>query len=184
MKFAQLLLVLLVLSLSPAQSAPSASRVLQLDDGMPLIVTPTEEISSATNQTGDAVTFTLVQDCKVDGVVLISAGTVVNGKVEKAVHSKMFGQQGELEVSFSDTRAVDGSVLNLRATIDRQGNIPKDTKDMVASILPYGIGMLRNGKDAILPVGAPLTIFVDGTSKFKIVPGHKPALLPAPSAHP
>lgn len=161
--------------LAPSISAAPAARVIQLDDGMPLIVTPTALISSADNETNELVTFTLVQDCKVDGVVLVAKGTVVNGKIERAVHSKMFGQQGVLEVSFLDTKAVDGSRLLVRATVDRKGNLPKDTKDTVASILPYGIGMLRNGKDAILPVGAPLTIFVDGTAKFKLIPGKKPA---------
>lgn len=179
MKSAVQMLLLLLLLLVPAQAAP-VSRTLQLDDGMPLIVTPTEDISSAVNTTDEAVTFTLVQDCKVDGVVLLTAGTVVNGKIERAVHSKMFGQQGVLEVSFSDTRAVDGSVLKVRATVDRKGNVAKDTKDTVASILPYGIGMLRNGKDAVLPVGAPLTIFVDGTSVFQVVRGQKPKLITTP----
>jgi hypothetical protein len=180
MKFQLLSLLLLALLVSAQAAPPVASRILQLDDGMPLIVTPTDNISSADNETGQLITFTLVQDCKVDGIVLISAGTVVNGLVEKAVHSKMFGQQGVLEVSFWDTKAVDGSVLLVRATVDRKGNIAKDTKDMVASILPYGVGMLRNGKDAILPVGVPLTIFVDGTSKFKIVKGQKPKLISPP----
>ena len=170
LKFIALATLLLV----SAQAAPPASRILQLDDGMPLIVTPTQDISSADDETNQLVTFTLVQDCKVDGIVLLSQGTVVNGLVEKAEHSKMFGQMGVLEVSFSDTTAVDGSVLLVRATVDRKGNVAKTTKDKVASILPYGIGMLRNGKDAVLPQGAPLTIFIDGTSKFKIVSGQTP----------
>jgi hypothetical protein len=172
--FLSLLLGLMLISV---QAAPPASRTLQLDDGMPLIVTPTADISSAGNETNELVTFTTVQACKVDGVVLIPAGTVVNGKIEKAEHSKMFGKQGVLEVSFSDTKAIDGSVLKVRATVDRKGNVAKDDKDKVASILPYGIGMLRNGKDAVLPKGAPLTIFVEGTSKFKIVSGQRPKLI-------
>jgi hypothetical protein len=162
-----------------AGAAAPASRTLQLDDGMPLIVTPTGDISSADDETGQAVTFTLVQDCKVDGIVLISKGTLVNGKIEKAEHSKMLGKQGILEVSFSDTKAIDGTVLPVRATVDRKGNVAKNGKDKVASILPYGIGMLRNGKDAVLPAGAPLTIFVDGTVKFRIVSGKKPAAIPS-----
>ena len=48
-----------------------ADRILQLDDGMPIVITPTEDISSADNETGQAVTFSLLQDCKVDGIVLI-----------------------------------------------------------------------------------------------------------------
>lgn len=174
MKSTVLKLIALTLLFVSAQAAPPASRILQLDDGMPLIVTPTQDISSADDETNQLVTFTLVQDCKVDGVVLLSRGTVVNGKIEKAEHSKMFGQMGVLEVSFSDTTSVDGSVLLVRATVDRKGNVAKTTTDKVASILPYGIGMLRNGKDAVLPQGAPLTIFIDGTSKFKIVSGQTP----------
>lgn len=184
MKSRALKFLLLTLLLATAHAAAPTSRILQLDDGMPLIVTPTQDISSADDETNQLITFTLVQDCKIDGIVLITAGTVVNGKIEKAEHSKMFGQQGVLEVSFSDTTAVDGSVLLVRATVDRKGNVAKDTKDKVASILPYGIGMLRNGKDAVLPQGAPLTIFVDGTSKFKIVQGQTPKRLGTPLVRP
>lgn len=177
MKASSLKLLLLLLLVATATAAPPASRVLQLDDGMPLIVTPTVDLSSAVDDTGEQVTFTLVQDCKVDGVVLLSKGTIVNGAIENAVHSKMFGKPGTLEVSFANTTAVDGSPLTVRATVDRKGNIPKDTMDKVVSILPYGVGMVFNGKDAILPAGAPLTIFIDGTYKFKIVSGKTPALI-------
>lgn len=178
MKSSFLNLVVIALLFATAQAAPPASRTLQLDDGMPLIVTPTADISSATNKTGEPVSFSLVQDCKVDGIVVIPKGALVYGNIEWARHSKMFGQQGELAVSFTDTKAVDGSVLKVRSSVDRKGNIASDTKDTIAGMLPYGIGMLRNGKDAILPTGVPLTIFVDGTSKFKVVQGQKPKLIP------
>lgn len=177
MKFALLQLLTLTLLLTSSYAAPPASRSVQLDDGMPLIVTPVVDISSATNKAGDPVSFSLLQDCKVDGIVMIPKGTLVYGHVEWARHSKMFGQQGELEVSFSDTKAVDGSVLKVRASVDRKGNVAKNTTDTIAGILPYGIGMVRNGKDAILPAGTPLTIFVDGTSKFSVAAGQKPKLI-------
>jgi hypothetical protein len=165
-------LLLVTLLVASAQAAPP-ERILQLDDGMPLIVTPTTDISSADDETGQLVTFSLVQDCKVDGIVLISKGTIVNGKIEKAEHSKMFGKKGVLEISLSDTTAVDGSELDIRTTLDRKGNVAKDTADKIHSVLPYGAGMLFNGKDAILEAGTSVTIFVDGTSKFKIVGGKK-----------
>lgn len=151
---------------------------------MPLVVTPTVDISSATNEAGQPVTFTLMHDCKVDGVVLIPKGSTVYGKIETAHHSKMLGQKGELEVDFLDTKAVDGSVLLVRESVERKGNVAATTVDKVAGMLPYGIGMLRNGKDAVLPAGMPLTIFIDGTSKFKLVPGQKPKQLNPPTSLP
>jgi len=104
---------------------------------------------------------------------LIPKGTVVNGKIERAEHSKMFGKKGILEISISDTKAVDGSPLEIRTTLESKGNIAQNTADKVHRILPYGTGMLFNGKDAILAAGTHFTVFVDGTSKFKIVGGKK-----------
>lgn len=175
MKRSLLSLLTTALLVSSSQAAPD--RTLQLDDGMPLIVTPTVDISSATNQAGQPVTFTLIHDCKVDGVVLIPKGATVYGKIEKAHHSKMLGRKGELEVDFTDTKAVDGSVLLVRESVERQGNVASNMTDAVAGMLPYGIGMLRNGKDAILPKGMPLTIFIDGTSRFSLAAGQKPKQL-------
>ena len=146
-----------------------ADRILQLDDGMPIVITPTVNISSADDETGQAVTFNLMQDCKVDGIVLIPKGTVVNGMIEKAQHSKMFGQKGILEVSISDTKAVDGTPLDIRSTLEKKGNVAKNTEDKIHSLLPYGAGFLFNGKDAVLTAGTQFTVFIDGTSKFKIV---------------
>lgn len=177
------MLSLLILS-GLATSVQAEPRTLQLDDGMPLVVTPTVDISSATNQAGQPVTFTLMHDFKVDGVVLIPKGAAVYGKIEKAHHSKMLGKKGKLEVDFLDAKAIDGSVVLVRESVERQGNVAPTTTDKVAGMLPYGIGMLRNGKDAILPAGMPLTIFIDGTSKFSIVPGQKPKQLNPPTALP
>lgn len=154
-----------------------AERILQLDDGHPLIVTPTEEISSATHETNQLVTFKLLQECKVDGIVLIKEGTIVEAKIDEAVHSKMFGKQGVLHVSFLDTKAVKGETIPVRASILSTQRVAKTDADKVASFLPYGIGKLQNGKDALLKVGIPLTIFVDGTFKFRIRNGEKPVLL-------
>jgi hypothetical protein len=146
-----------------------ADRVLQLDDGMPIIVTPTVDYSSSDNKTGESVSFKLMQDCKVDGVVLVPEGAIVNGKIENAQHSKMFGKKGVLEISLSDTQAVDGSRLKIRTTLASKGNVAETTEDKIHSILPYGAGFLFNGKDAVLASGSQFTVFIDGSSKFKIV---------------
>jgi hypothetical protein len=168
MKSILLNFLILTFLIGAAQAAPS-ERILQLDDGMPIIVTPTVDISSADDETGQDVTFNLLQDCKVDGIVLIAKGTVVNGKIERAKHSKMFGRKGVLEISISDTKAIDGTALEVRTTLESKGNVAKTTEDKVHSILPYGAGFLFNGKDAVLAQGTQFTVFISGTSKFKIV---------------
>lgn len=169
-----LMVLLAVLLAAPAWGSPPP-MVLRLDNGTPLIVTPTADISSATSQTGDAVTFTVAHDCKVDGQLLVSAGTVVQGTVTEAVHSKMFGKPGVLQVAFWTTSSVDGAPLAVRASmqpadggIDARGNQDKKGAANLATFLPYGIGLVFNGKDAVLKAGTPLTIFVDEDVDFQI----------------
>lgn len=177
------LVVLMLLATSLlAQAKPTAA--LRLDNGMPLIVSPVSDVSSVVNKTGDAVTFTVVHDCKVDGTVLVAAGTTVQAVISDAQHSKMFGRPGLIEVTFLTTTAVDGSTLRVRASMDPQedlnaaldakGNQEKKGPDKAAQFLPYGLGFVFNGKEAVLKAGTPLTIFTDEDVDFAIAPGAAP----------
>ena len=149
---------------------PAAGASLRLDDGTPLIITPVEDISSTKNHIGDPARFRVIHRCRVNGVVLVEVGALVQGLVEKARHSKMLGRAGTLEVSFQTTRAVDGSILRLRATLSNRGNQKEDDFVHVVKFLPlpYGTGLLFNGRDAILKAGVPLTVFVDQDADFTL----------------
>jgi hypothetical protein len=151
-----------------------AQERLLLDDGMPLIITPVNDISSARNKAGDAVDFVVVHRCKVDGKILIDKDAIVHATVTKAEHSKMFGRSGVLQVAFATTSAIDGSPIKVRAQLGKKGNQAQDTATRLAHMLPYGVGLAFNGKDAILKAGVPLTIFVDENVVFAISPGRPP----------
>lgn len=175
------ILLVFALTFAAISSCSAAPSRLRLDDGMPLIVVPVNEISSARANAGDPVTFTVAHRCKVNGVVLVEVGTIVHGVVVKARHSQMFSKPGVLEVSFDSTKAIDGSPLRLRAALSRKGNLEKDTAAKLATVLPYGIGLAFNGREAVLRTTVPLTIFVDENAEFLVDRGKVLRRLPAPA---
>lgn len=157
-----------VLSMCSVAAWSEPSDRVQLDNGMPLIVEPVRDISSANDTTGTPVQFRVAHRCRVNGVVLIDKGAIVTGTVSKSQHSKMFGKPGVLEVTFTATTAIDGSPLQVRAGLGKKGNADLDTADKLARCLPYGVGLAFNGRDAILRSGVPLTIFIDETAVFAV----------------
>ncbi|MBM3462109.1 MAG: hypothetical protein FJX76_08425 [Armatimonadetes bacterium] len=166
--------------------APAPPPVLRLDNGTPLIVTPVQEISSAVSRTGDAVAFTVIHKCRVDGQILIMDGTPVSAVVADARHSQMFGRPGMLEITFLNTSTIDGSPLRVRAAVQRDDNTigalgaQKPGTIQVQQLLPYGLGFAFNGKDAVMKTGVPITIFVDEDVDFAITPGSQPRRLTRP----
>src|SRR5215218_2792961 len=95
-----LLVAMLAPTLAPAavlaraaQDAPAAAGAeVTLPDGTELNVVTTEEISSKTATEGDALTFKVDEDVKVNGKTVIAKGAIVKGEVSNAKKSGRMGK--------------------------------------------------------------------------------------------
>jgi hypothetical protein len=66
-----------------------------------------QDIREGKNKLGEAARFVVSQDVSIDGVVVISKGTVVHASITLA-------KRGELRVDIYDVAATDGTVIKLR----------------------------------------------------------------------
>jgi len=99
-------------------AAVSAATAVQVPDGTPVPVRLLRPIDSQTAKVGDPLTFIVSRDVVVDGTLVIRRGARVFAEVVKArpAHwSSLHG--GKLEFRFSQTTAVDGRALRLRASL-------------------------------------------------------------------
>jgi tRNA pseudouridine-54 N-methylase len=159
----------LVASLSALQCAePALAAERRLPDGTRIPVRVMQQISSATVKDSDPVNFAVVEDVVVDGQVVIKQGTPVRGVIVDAAAKRRMGRAGRLSYSVNETKAVDRSVVRLRAVQDRQGdsNVTSTaiTTTAVAVFVPVAAPffLLRQGKDIVVPEGTRIDTFVDG----------------------
>jgi len=81
-----------------------------------------EQLSSASVKDGNPVNFAVVEDVVVDGEVVIKQGTPVRGVIVEAAAKRRMGRAGRLSYTVNETKAVDKSVVRLRAVQEKKGD--------------------------------------------------------------
>jgi len=132
-----------------------------------------EGISSATAKEGDILSFEILEDIIVDGRLLVKQGTPARGVVASAQPKRRMGRSGSITYSVTETKAVDGSIVRLRATKERAagssvGSTAAATAG-VALLVPVAAPfvLLRKGKDMTVASGTRIDAFVEGDHSFK-----------------
>lgn len=100
------------------------ASAVPLRDGTLVQVKLSEFISSETSAAGDGVRFNVADDLIVDGVVVITRGTLATGRIVDAAPTKFTRggwlrrsrlRAGRLVFAVSETTSVDGQAIRLRA---------------------------------------------------------------------
>jgi hypothetical protein len=179
-------------------AAPAWAGTRRLPDGTRIAVRTVERLSSATLKDSDPVTFAVLEDVVVDGEVVIKQGTTVRGTIVDAEAKRRMGRAGKLQYAVNETKAVDHSVVRLRAVQERKGdsNVTSTTVTTVAVgvFVPVAAPffLLRKGHDIVVPEGTRIDTFVDGDHMVSTdadaaaIPAASAALAaaPAPAAAP
>ena len=128
--------------------------------GTPLTVAIDQDLSSASVNAGQRISFHLTSDYSEFGHVLISSGTPVHGTVAKVARRSSGGKPGTLTVQVTSVRAVDGTQVPLRGTEKVSG---KNRQGQAAAlgVLTLGIGATKKGLSASIPAGTQFTVFTD-----------------------
>ena len=105
-----------------------AALELQLADGTRVPVKLMDFVFSETSQAGQQVRFGVTEDVAVDGDVAIKRGTAAKGTVVEATPVRLDGwlvwhrfKPGQLVLSITDTRSVDGQPIRLRMSQAKGG---------------------------------------------------------------
>jgi hypothetical protein len=150
-------------------------------DGTPVKLRLSETMSSANAKVGQEVPFEVVEDVKVDDIVVLPKGASAIGTVTDANPKKSMGRGGKLDITISYARLADQEKAALRASQDAKGggHVGAMTGAMVATSIVFfpaaPLFLFMHGKDITIPQGTEITAFVEGDmhldmTKFGVVP--------------
>jgi hypothetical protein len=144
-----------------AAAANSRTRMpVVIPGGTPLTVAIDQDLSSASVNSGQRISFHLTSDYSEFGHVLISQGTPVRGTVTQATRRKSGGRPGALTIQVTSVRAVVGTNVPLRASEKVVGK-NRQSQATALGVLTLGIGATKKGLSASIPAGTQFTVFTD-----------------------
>jgi len=117
---------------------------------------------------GQEVPFEVVEDVKVDGVLVLPKGAPAVANVTEASPKKSMGRAGKLNISISYARLSDNEKAALRAVKETKGggHVGAMTGAIVATSIVFfpaaPLFLFIKGKDISIPQGTEITAFVDG----------------------
>jgi hypothetical protein len=145
-----------------------AETAFVLGDGTPVRLRLTRKLSSADATVGETVDFEVLEDVKVNGVVVIARGATALATVTEAQPKRRLGRGGKLNVNIDYVRLVNGEKVALRAVKEARGAGKGGTVTgaVVATSLVFfpaaPLFLLMHGKDINVPKGREITAYVNG----------------------
>ena len=157
-----------LLMMSFAMTGPVTPITIQLPAGTRVTLETTRIISSETLQIGQMVDFKVTSDVKVNGNVVIPAGSLATGQVMRTDKPKALGKQGKIEIEIKSVKAVDGQDIPLSGSpLFREGE-DKQTLAIVLGVLVCLLCLLIKGKNAVIPSGTSVTSNVAANSEIEL----------------
>jgi hypothetical protein len=162
---------------APVTSGPAPQQVSNssqlpaphtLLDGTPVKLRLSETISSADARVGQEVPFEVVEEVKVDDIVVLPKGATAIATVTEADHKKSMGRAGKLNINITYARLADQEKVALRAVKDSKGggHVGAMTGAIVATSIVFfpaaPLFLFIHGKDISIPQGTEITAFVEG----------------------
>ena len=168
---------LLVLACALSQAIAQTPIVLQ--DGTPVRLRLSRNLSSADAHVGDTVDFEVLDEVKVGDLVVIARGGTALATVTEAQAKRRMARGGKLDVNIDYVRLVNREKAALRAVKETKGG--GHTGAMTGAMVATGIVffpaaplfLFMHGKDITIPKGTEITAYTNGDfkldpEKFKI----------------
>jgi hypothetical protein len=152
---------------APASTAVQPTGFI-LEDGTPVHLVLSQNLSSADATTGETVEFEVVDDVVVGGYVVIPHGSTAWATITDAEHKRRMGRAGKLNLNIDKVRLADGEKAMLRAVKDTSGGT--HTGAMVGAMVATSLVvwpaaplfLMMHGKDVTIPKGTNINAFVQG----------------------
>src|SRR5215469_2424173 len=139
-----------------------------LEDGTPIKLRITRNLSSADATTGDRVDFEVLEDVKVKDVIVVPRGGLALATVTEAQAKRRMARGGKLNVNIDDVRLTDGEKAPLRAVKEMKGggHTGAMTGAMVGTAIVFfpaaPLFLFMHGKDITIPKGTEVTAYING----------------------
>ena len=105
------------------------------------------------------VDFRVLNDVRVNGEVVIRAGSIAQGQITKAEKSGLLGSAGELEINVKSVKAVDGTTIYMTSSSLADEGSNKLALSIVLTVLCL-FGFLIKGGKAEIPSGTQIQSMV------------------------
>lgn len=154
-----------------ASLLPAVVPDLILHDATPVRLRLSRNLSSADAKVGDNVDFEVLDDVKVDDVMVIPRGATAIATITKAEHKKRMARGGKLDVNIDYVRVANEKIA-LRAVKETSGggHTGAMTGGMVATAIVFfpaaPFFLFMHGKDTTIPKGTEITAYVNGEIKL------------------
>jgi hypothetical protein len=145
-----------------------------LPDGTPVRMRIGRNLSSADAQVGENVDFEVLDEVKINELVVIPRGATAMATVTDAKSKKSMGRAGHLDVNIDYVRTASGEKIPLRGIQDAKagGHVGAMTGAIVATSIVFfpaaPLFLFIKGKDITIPKGHEITAYINGD--FKIDP--------------
>jgi hypothetical protein len=155
-------------------TAPAEPRTLKqplafgLEDGTPIKLRLTRNLSSADATTGERVDFEVLEDVKVKETIVAPRGGIAWATVTEAQHKRRMARGGKLDVNIDDVRLTDGEKAPLRAIKEAKGggHTGAMTGAMIGTAIVFfpaaPLFLFMHGKDITIPKGTEITAYING----------------------
>lgn len=161
---------------------PRGAEVI-LQDGTPLRMRLTRNLSSSDAQAGDRVDFEVLDEVRVGNTLVIASGATAIATITDSEAKRSMGRAGRLDVTLDYVRAVDGDKIRLSGVQDTKagGHTGAMTGAMVATAVVFWpaapLFLFMKGKDVKIPKGHEVTVYVNSDQQVR---GLAPAVVPVP----
>ena len=158
---------------SPVVAQVPAVPAFCIEDGTPIRLRTSNNVSSVDTQVGKKLSFEVVDDVVVQGMTVIAKGTAVAGNVIQVKRKRRIARGDRLTVGIDFVRVADGETVPVRGVKEATGG--GRVRVMTGAIAASGafffpaapFFLLLHGKDAAIPAGTELTAYVDGQTPLK-----------------
>jgi len=166
--FSWITLALCICSSALCQSPAPVEPGIRLEDGTPIKLRLQETISSADAQVDQRVDFDVLEEVKLNDLLVIPKGSVAWGTITEAEPKRRMARGGKLNVNIDSVRLADGKKAALRGVkeVKGGGHTGAMTGGIVASAIVFfpaaPFFLFMHGKDVTIPKGTEVTVYING----------------------
>jgi hypothetical protein len=157
----------------PAQ-ASSTPKGFMLEDGTPVKLRINRTISSSDAHVGDTVDFEVLEDVRVNGILVIPKEGLAFATVTEAQSKRRMARGGKLDINIDNVKLTSGEKAALRAVKEMKGggHTGAMTGGIVATSLVFfpaaPFFLFMHGKDISIPKGTEITAYINGDMKLEM----------------
>jgi hypothetical protein len=142
-----------------ATMSPPVTAPVRLAEGTEVVLRLNDRLSSATASQGDQFSVTLDEPIKLADGTVIAAGYRGVGEVTSALHKRMMGKAGQLDIRL-DYLTIGDTKVPLRASQEEKGKNSVGTT-VVLAVLFGPLGLIKHGHDVEIEPGRKISAFVN-----------------------